>query len=103
MNDFRLYGYISSKYCRLLPTFIAFHCMYSHLFLFLLHPDLVLKTGITIPAGTLVVVPVKLVQMDNSSWGSDANEFNPYRFLSMACNGTDTTQRTSLAGMVLHA
>lgn len=63
-----------------------------------LKQDLVLKTGITIPAGTLVVVPIKLVQMDTSSWGSGANEFNPYRFLSMACNGTDTSQRTSLAG-----
>ncbi|KAG7012844.1 Cytochrome P450 [Cucurbita argyrosperma subsp. argyrosperma] len=63
-----------------------------------LKQDLVLKTGLTIPAGTLVVVPVKLVQMDNTSWGSNVNEFNPYRFLSKACNGTDTTQRTSLAG-----
>lgn len=77
--------------------------MYSHPFVFLLHPDLVLKTGITIPAGTLVVVPIKLIQMDSSSWGSDANEFNPYRFLSMTCNGTDTRQQTSVAGMLLHA
>ncbi|XP_011655532.1 tabersonine 16-hydroxylase 1 isoform X1 [Cucumis sativus] len=63
-----------------------------------LKQDLVLKTGITIPAGTLVVVPIKLIQMDSSSWGSDANEFNPYRFLSMTCNGTDTRQQTSVAG-----
>ncbi|KAG7031903.1 Cytochrome P450 [Cucurbita argyrosperma subsp. argyrosperma] len=63
-----------------------------------LKQDLVLKTGITIPAGTLVVVPLKLVQMDSSSWGSDADKFNPYRFLSVACNGAATSQRTSLAG-----
>lgn len=36
------------------------------------------------PAGAIMVVPVQLVQMDSSSWGSDASQFNPYRFLSKA-------------------
>ncbi|GMP41053.1 hypothetical protein CsSME_00011278 [Camellia sinensis var. sinensis] len=43
-----------------------------------------LKHGVMIPAGAILVVPVQLVQMDDSSWGSDANQFNPYRFLSKA-------------------
>ncbi|KAI7981253.1 Cytochrome P450 3A11 [Camellia lanceoleosa] len=46
--------------------------------------DFYLKTGVMIPAGAILVVPVQLVQMDDSSWGSDANQFNPYRFLSKA-------------------
>ncbi|KAB1226673.1 hypothetical protein CJ030_MR1G008478 [Morella rubra] len=48
-----------------------------------------LKTGATIPAGAVLVVPVQLVQMDDSSWGKDAHEFNPYRFLSKARDGSD--------------
>ncbi|CAL5381488.1 unnamed protein product [Camellia sinensis] len=46
--------------------------------------DFNLKTGLMIPAGAILVGPVQLVQMDDSSWGSDANQFNPYRFLSKA-------------------
>ncbi|XP_022765704.1 11-oxo-beta-amyrin 30-oxidase-like [Durio zibethinus] len=44
--------------------------------------DLKLKSGVIIPAGAILVVPVQLVQMDDSSWGNDAGKFNPYRFLS---------------------
>lgn len=44
--------------------------------------DLNLKTGIIIPAGARIVVPVQLVQLDKSCWGADANHFNPYRFIS---------------------
>ncbi|XWS65437.1 hypothetical protein CRYUN_Cryun05aG0112700 [Craigia yunnanensis] len=44
--------------------------------------DLRLKSGVIIPAGAILVVPVQLVQMDDSSWGDDADKFNPYRFLS---------------------
>ncbi|XVE68432.1 hypothetical protein DITRI_Ditri09bG0068200 [Diplodiscus trichospermus] len=44
--------------------------------------DLRLKSGVVIPAGAIVVVPVQLVQMDDPSWGNDAGKFNPYRFLS---------------------
>ncbi|KAG7945943.1 hypothetical protein I3843_14G012900 [Carya illinoinensis] len=51
--------------------------------------DISLKTGVTIPAGAVMVVPVQLVQMDDSSWGQDASEFNPYRFLSKAENRSD--------------
>ncbi|KAB1226678.1 hypothetical protein CJ030_MR1G008473 [Morella rubra] len=51
--------------------------------------DFSLKTGATIPAGAVLVVPVQLVQMDDSSWGKDAHEFNPYRFLSKARDGSD--------------
>ncbi|KAL6009868.1 hypothetical protein ACLOJK_000299 [Asimina triloba] len=43
-----------------------------------------LENGIAIPAGAILVVPIQLVQLDGSSWGSDASEFNPYRFLSKA-------------------
>ncbi|XP_077241605.1 cytochrome P450 734A1-like [Tasmannia lanceolata] len=48
--------------------------------------DLNLKTGVTVPAGTILVVPVQQVQMDSSIWGSDAKQFNPYRFLSKAAH-----------------
>ncbi|XWS74597.1 hypothetical protein CRYUN_Cryun01aG0012200 [Craigia yunnanensis] len=44
--------------------------------------DLRLKSGVLIPTGAILVVPVQLVQMDDSSWGNDAGKFNPYRFLS---------------------
>eukprot|EP00262_Sarcandra_glabra_P020839 TRINITY_DN8471_c0_g1_i1.p1 TRINITY_DN8471_c0_g1~~TRINITY_DN8471_c0_g1_i1.p1 ORF type:complete len:589 (-),score=83.32 TRINITY_DN8471_c0_g1_i1:532-2298(-) len=44
--------------------------------------DLNLKSSITVPAGAILVVPIQLVQMDVSSWGDDAGQFNPYRFLS---------------------
>ncbi|KAI3949124.1 hypothetical protein MKW98_026504 [Papaver atlanticum] len=44
--------------------------------------DLDLKAGVTVPAGSILVVPIQLVQMDGSSWGKDASEFNPHRFLS---------------------
>ncbi|KAF3790083.1 Cytochrome P450 734A1 [Nymphaea thermarum] len=44
--------------------------------------DLKLRRNITLPAGAILAVPVQLVQMDDSSWGSDAHKFNPDRFLS---------------------
>ncbi|KMT17030.1 hypothetical protein BVRB_2g042310 [Beta vulgaris subsp. vulgaris] len=44
--------------------------------------DLDLKNGLHIPAGALLVAPIQLVQMDEFNWGSDAAQFNPYRFLS---------------------
>lgn len=44
--------------------------------------DLNLKTGIIIPAGAIIVVPVQLVQLNKSCWGADADQFNPYRFVS---------------------
>ncbi|KAH8512609.1 hypothetical protein H0E87_006041 [Populus deltoides] len=46
-------------------------------------------------AGALLVVPAQLLQMDGSSWGSDASKFNPYRFLSKAGKGSDLVQDTS--------
>ncbi|KAK9156590.1 hypothetical protein Scep_003164 [Stephania cephalantha] len=52
--------------------------------------DLNLKTNITIPAGAILVVPVQLVQMDGKSWGSDACQFNPYRFLSKVDTDSDS-------------
>ncbi|KAK4756005.1 hypothetical protein SAY87_009762 [Trapa incisa] len=54
-----------------------------------LDKDLHLKSGITLPAGAMLVVPVQLVQMDSSCWGKDATEFNPYRFLSSELAGGD--------------
>ncbi|KAK8575706.1 hypothetical protein V6N13_033035 [Hibiscus sabdariffa] len=47
-----------------------------------LQHDLRLKSGVIVPAGAIVVVPMQLVQTDDSSWGNDATKFNPYRFLS---------------------
>jgi len=43
---------------------------------------LCLKSSITVPAGAILVVPLQLVQMDNSVWGDDACQFNPHRFIS---------------------
>lgn len=58
-------------------------------------PDFKLETGVTIPARAVLVVPVQLLQMDDSSWGQDASEFNPYRFLSKAGNGSDLVLTSS--------
>ncbi|KAL5799507.1 hypothetical protein ACOSQ4_032391 [Xanthoceras sorbifolium] len=63
-----------------------------------LKDDFTLKTGVTIPAGAVLVVPVQLVQMDNCSWGSDANQFNPYRFLSETGRQSDQAHNNSFAG-----
>ncbi|KAF9686335.1 hypothetical protein SADUNF_Sadunf03G0148000 [Salix dunnii] len=60
-----------------------------------LKDDLILKNGMLIPAGALVVVPAQLLQMDGSSWGGDASKFNPYRFLSKAVKGSDSVHDTS--------
>lgn len=46
--------------------------------------DLTLKSSITVPAGTILVVPLQLVQMDDAIWGKDACHFNPHHFLSKA-------------------
>ncbi|TVU37525.1 hypothetical protein EJB05_10842 [Eragrostis curvula] len=43
--------------------------------------DLTIESGITVPAGAVLVVPLHLVQMDNSIWGNDASQFNPQRLL----------------------
>jgi len=48
---------------------------------FSLSPDLRLGSGITVPARSILVVPLHLVQMDASVWGDDADQFNPHRFL----------------------
>ncbi|KAI9115215.1 hypothetical protein K1719_013534 [Acacia pycnantha] len=50
--------------------------------------DLSFATGVTIPAGAVLVVPIQLVQMDDSNWGGNASDFNPYRFLSNARKGS---------------
>lgn len=59
-----------------------------------------LKGGATIPAGAGVVVPVQLVQMNDYNWGSDAGEFNPYRFLAKAREGSDILLNKSFSGFV---
>lgn len=59
--------------------------------------DLNLKTGITVPAGAILIVPVQLVQMDGSCWGSDASQFNPYRFLSKVIREGNTELAEELA------
>ncbi|CAN6176422.1 unnamed protein product [Urochloa humidicola] len=43
--------------------------------------DLTLGSGITVPSGAILVVPLHLVHMDASVWGNDAGQFNPHRFL----------------------
>ncbi|KAB5573033.1 hypothetical protein DKX38_000227 [Salix brachista] len=60
-----------------------------------LKDDLILKSGVVIPAGAVLVVPAQLLQMDDSSWGSDASKFNPYRFLSKAGKDSDLVLDTS--------
>ncbi|XP_059653668.1 uncharacterized protein LOC132300554 isoform X2 [Cornus florida] len=63
-----------------------------------LNHDLNLKTGVTIPAGAMLVVPIQLVQTDNSSWGADAGQFNPFRFLSKAKNGLTLSTEEQMDG-----
>ncbi|RDX61281.1 11-oxo-beta-amyrin 30-oxidase, partial [Mucuna pruriens] len=66
---------------RLLPTGpMLQRCSLKH--------DLSFATGVTIPAGAVLVVPIELVQTDDSSWGTDASGFNPYRFLSTGTKGS---------------
>uniref|UniRef100_J3MNI8 Cytochrome P450 n=1 Tax=Oryza brachyantha TaxID=4533 RepID=J3MNI8_ORYBR len=51
-----------------------------------LQQDVNLNSSITIPAGAILVVPLYLVQMDTSTWGDDACQFNPNRFLEKNIN-----------------
>ncbi|KAF8009975.1 hypothetical protein BT93_J0834 [Corymbia citriodora subsp. variegata] len=62
-----------------------------------LNADLHLKSGTTIPAGAVLVVPVQLVEMEGLSWKNDSSEFNPYRFLSRAEKGSLSAQLTGAA------
>ncbi|XP_066392168.1 cytochrome P450 709B3-like isoform X2 [Miscanthus floridulus] len=41
--------------------------------------DVVLR-GIEVPGGTVISIPIGLLQRDREVWGSDADEFNPLRF-----------------------
>ena len=41
--------------------------------------DAVLR-GIEVPQGTVISIPIGLLQRDREVWGSDADEFNPLRF-----------------------
>lgn len=58
--------------------------------MFILVSDLRFATGVTVPAGAVLVVPVQLVQKDAFNWGKDASAFNPYRFLSNITKGSGT-------------
>ncbi|KAJ8755838.1 hypothetical protein K2173_024383 [Erythroxylum novogranatense] len=60
--------------------------------------DLNLNNDVTIPAGSVLVVPVQLLQTDDASWGSNADKFNPYRFLSGAGKVSTMVEKGSLAG-----
>ncbi|KAK7334576.1 hypothetical protein VNO80_26336 [Phaseolus coccineus] len=76
---------------RLLPTgSMLQRCSLKH--------DLTFATGVTIPAGAVLVVPVELVQKDDFSWGSDASHFNPYRFLSTVTNRSGYAEDISSTG-----
>nr|KYP56658.1 Cytochrome P450 71A20 [Cajanus cajan] len=84
---------------RLLPTGpMLQRCSLKH--------DLSFATGVTIPAGAVLVAPVELIQKDDSSWGSDASDFNPYRFLSTGTKGSGSAEEEledfSSAGFVLN-
>ncbi|KAJ8472032.1 hypothetical protein OPV22_026375 [Ensete ventricosum] len=46
--------------------------------------DIYLCSGVNVPAGAILVVPLQLVQMDSYIWGKDAGRFNPLRFLPEA-------------------
>jgi hypothetical protein len=59
--------------------------------MFFLVLDVRFATGVTIPAGAVMVVPLQLVQKDGFNWGKDASDFNPYRFLSNITKGTGTS------------
>ncbi|KAG5033420.1 hypothetical protein JHK85_017402 [Glycine max] len=77
---------------RLLPTGpMLQRCSLKH--------DLCFATGLTIPAGAVLVVPVELVHKDDSSWGSDASDFNPYHFLSTGTKGSGSTEDLSITGV----
>ncbi|MED6169347.1 hypothetical protein PIB30_020477 [Stylosanthes scabra] len=76
---------------RLLPTGpMLQRCSLEH--------DLSLSTGVTIPAGAVLVVPIQLVQTDDTSWGSDASDFNPYRFLSNHAKGSGSAEEITKSG-----
>lgn len=50
--------------------------------------DVVLRGMLQVPEGTVVSIPIGLLQRDREVWGSDADEFNPGRFadgVSKAC------------------
>ncbi|EEE67682.1 hypothetical protein OsJ_25331 [Oryza sativa Japonica Group] len=51
-----------------------------------LQQDVNLNSSITIPAGAILVIPLHLVQMEASTWGNDACQFNPNRFLKKEIN-----------------
>lgn len=55
--------------------------------------DLRFATGVTVPAGAVLVVPVQLVQKDAFNWGKDASAFNPYRFLSNITKGSGSEEQ----------
>uniref|UniRef100_A0A804RAH7 Cytochrome P450 709B2 n=1 Tax=Zea mays TaxID=4577 RepID=A0A804RAH7_MAIZE len=42
--------------------------------------DVVLRGMLQVPEGTVVSIPIGLLQRDREVWGSDADEFNPLRF-----------------------
>ncbi|KAI3448756.1 hypothetical protein Pfo_005421 [Paulownia fortunei] len=64
-----------------------------------LRHDLNLKNGMVIPAASIIVVPVQLVQMDSLNWGNDAGNFNPYRFLSRTDDRCISDQKESSIGL----
>lgn len=61
-------------------------------------PDLDLENGLHIPAGALLVAPIQLVQMDEFNWGSDAAQFNPYRFLSKSEKRSELSRSSEATG-----
>ncbi|KAJ7530406.1 hypothetical protein O6H91_14G002700 [Diphasiastrum complanatum] len=59
---------------RLLPTrHLLQRCALDH--------DLKLSPSTIIPAGAVIALPVKVMNMDVQIWGHDVHEFNPDRFL----------------------
>ncbi|THU47479.1 hypothetical protein C4D60_Mb09t15960 [Musa balbisiana] len=58
-----------------------------------LEHDIYLCSGVNVPAGAIMVVPLQLVQMDSYIWGKDAGRFNPLRFLSEATDHIGTHKK----------
>jgi len=75
-------GYLFYTKVMVIFTSSNWHIFTTCSLMFILVSDLRFATGVTIPAGAVLVVPVQLVQKDGFNWGKDASAFNPYRFLS---------------------
>lgn len=47
---------------------------------------------LVIPKGTILEIPVNIIQTDRKEWGSDAQQFRPHRWLERRRNGIKHTR-----------